>query len=147
MPTDLADYIPHLGPPAGGGGSSYMVPIWAEENAGLENNTFEWAFGNGANTPSNNGITIYVPTGYTASIVAMTATSSSARATSVIEVNLNGVNLGAACNVTLAGRSGVNDAFSPVALSSGDRLNFRTTTAGTSGNPNTVTAWVQYDPV
>ena len=32
---------------------SYMVPIWAEENGGLGNNTYEWAFGNGANTPSN----------------------------------------------------------------------------------------------
>lgn len=131
----------------GGGGSTtleYMVPIWAEENSTLGNSTYEWAFGNGANTPSNNGITIYVPSGFTATIVAMTATTNNAGGTSVIEANINGVLQGANCNVTLTGRSGVNDSFTPVAISSGDRLTFRTTTAGTNGSPNTVCAWIRY---
>jgi hypothetical protein len=39
----------------------YMVPIWAEENATLNDGGYEWAFGNGANSPSNAGIAIYVP--------------------------------------------------------------------------------------
>ena len=124
-----------------------MVPIWAEENSTLGNNTYEWAFGNGANTPSNAGIAIYVPSGYTCAIVAMTACTNSASGSSVIEANINGVLQGANCNVTLSGRSGSNDSFTPVALVTGDRLTFRTTTAGTTGNPNTVTAWLLFSPV
>ena len=116
----------------------YMVPIWAEENAGLGNGSYEWAFGNGANSPSNTGITIYVPSGWTASIVAMTATTNNGSGSSVIEANINGTLKGALCNVTISGRSGVNDSFTPVPVSSGDRLTFRTTTAGTNSGPNTV---------
>lgn len=121
----------------------YMYPIWAEENSGLGNTTYEWAFGNGANTPSNAGIAIYVPSGWTAEIVAMTATTNNASGTSVIEADINGTLQGANCNVTLAGRSGTNDSFTPVALSNGDRLTFRTTTAGTNTAPSTVTAWIK----
>lgn len=131
-------------PSGGGGGGEYMLPIWAEENSGLANNTYEWAFGNGANTPSNHGITIYVPAGWSAAIVAMTATTNTASGSSVIEANINGALQGADCNVTLSGRSGVNDSFPPVPLSSGDRLTFRTTTAGTNSQPNIVTAWLRY---
>ena len=127
-----------------GGGVDYMVPIWAEENSGLGNNTHEWAFGNGANTPSNAGITIYVPAGQTAEIVAMTATTNNGSGSSVIEANINGVNQGSNCNVTLSGRSGSNDTFTPVAVITGDRLTFRTTTAGTNSSPSTVTAWIRY---
>ena len=123
--------------------ATYMYPVWAEENSGLGNSTYEWAFGNGANTPSNAGITIYVPTGWTAEIVAMSATTNNASGTSVIEANINGTLQGANCNVTISGRSGTNDSFTPVALSNGDRLTFRTTTAGTNSSPSTVTAWIR----
>ena len=122
----------------------YMVPIWAEENAALGDNTYEWAFGNGANTPSNTGIAIYVPTGWTCTVVAMSATTNSASGTSVIEANINGTLQGANCNVTISGRSGTNDSFTPVSISNGDRLTFRTTTAGTNSSPSTVTAWLRY---
>jgi hypothetical protein len=46
---------------AGGGGgiSEYMYCVWAEENAALgASNTYEWAFGNGANTPADGGMNI-----------------------------------------------------------------------------------------
>jgi len=122
----------------------YMVPIWAEENSTLGDNTYEWAFGNGANTPTNAGITIYVPSGWSCDIVAMTATTNNASGSSVIEAEINGSLQGASCNVTLSGRSGTNDSFTPVSISSGDRLNFRTTTGGTSSTPCTVTAWLRY---
>jgi hypothetical protein len=125
----------------------YMVPIWAEENATLNDGGYEWAFGNGANSPSNAGIAIYVPPKHECHIVAMTGTTNSASGNSVIEADINGVLQGALCNVTLSGRSGVNDSFTPVALSSGDRLSFRTTTAGTNSQPNTVTAWLRYRSV
>ena len=125
---------------------SYMVPIWAEENQSLANNTYEWAFGNGANTPSNAGITIYVPSDYTCAIVAMTATTNNSSGSSKIEANVNGSVLGASngVEVTLSGRSGENDGFTPYSISNGDRLTFRTRTAGTNSGPNTVTAWLRY---
>ena len=127
--------------------NSYMTAIWAEENATIANSTFEWAFGNGANTPTNHGVTIYVPSGYTCSVVAMTATTDNNSGSSVIEANINGTNQGALCNVTLSGRSGTNDSFTPVSLSNGDRLTFRTTTAGTNTGPNIVTAWIKYTEI
>ena len=125
---------------------SYMVPIWAEENNVLGNNTYEWAYGNGASTPSNAGITIYVPSDYSCAIVAMTATTSNDSGTSKIEANVNGTVLGASnsVEVTLSGRSGENNGFAPYAISTGDRLTFRTRTAGTNTGPNTVTAWLKY---
>ena len=125
---------------------SYMVPIWAEENSILGNNQYEWAFGNGAGTPSNAGITIYVPSDYTCAIVAMTATTNNDAGSSKIEANVNGSVLGASngVEVTLSGRSGENDGFTPYSISNGDRLTFRTRTAGTNGRPSTVTAWLRY---
>lgn len=125
---------------------SYMVPIWAEENQSLGNNTYEWAFGNGANTPSNAGITIYVPSDYTCAIVAMTATTNNPSGSSKIEADVNGSVLGASdgVEVTLSGRSGENNTFTPYSINSGDRLTFRTRTAATNSNPNTVTAWLKY---
>tara|TARA_R100000951_G_scaffold107974_1_gene103842 strand:- start:944 stop:1393 length:450 start_codon:yes stop_codon:yes gene_type:complete len=127
--------------------NTYMTVIWAEENAAIANSTFEWAFGNGANTPTNHGVTIYVPSDYTCSIVAMTATTNNSSGSSTIEANINGTNQGALCNVTLSGRSGTNDSFTPLAMSNGDRLTFRTTTAGTNSGPNIVSAWLKYTEI
>jgi len=124
----------------------YMVAIWAEEADVLTDTTYQWAFGNGANSPSNTGVTVYVPTGYECHIVAMTATTDNASGSSVIEAEINGTLQGSACNVTLSGRSGVNDSFTPVSISSGSRLNFRTTTGGTGTSPNIITAWLRYRP-
>jgi len=143
-PKDVADMVGEH--ESASGLTEYLVPIWAEEGAALGDSTYEWAFGNGANTPSNAGITIYVPSGMQAHIVAMTGTTNSASGTSVIEADVNGSVLGVSdgVEVTLAGRSGSNDSFTPYALSSGDRLNFRTRTAGTNTAPSTVTAWIRY---
>ena len=71
---------------------SYMVPIWAEEKLELQDNAYEWAFGNGAETPTNSGITIYVPSNYTCAIVAMTATTSNDSGNSKIEADVLFVN-------------------------------------------------------
>lgn len=130
----------------GGGLTEYMVPIWAEENSGIADNTFEWAFGSGANTPSNNGIAIYVPSGMECHIVAMGATTNNASGTPTIEAHVNGSNLGVSdgVEVTLSGRSGVNDSFTPYALSNADRLNFRTRLGGTNSSPNSAVAWLRF---
>lgn len=151
QPEDLATvatsgaYSDLSGAPAPGLSESF-VPIWAEENGVLGANTYEWAFGNGADTPNNNGISIYVPSGYEVHIVAMGATTNNAAGSPTIEVEVNGSALGASdgIQITLAGRSGINDSFAPYALSSADRLNFRTISAGTSTSPHTAVAWLRY---
>ena len=130
----------------GGGLSEYMVPIWAEENSGLGNNTFEWAFGNGANTPYQAGISIYVPSGMECHIVAMSAVTNNASGSALIEAQVNNLYLGASdgVQVQMSGRSTVNSSFTDYALSNGDTVNFRTRTAGTNSSPSTVTAWLRY---
>ena len=131
---------------SGGGLSEYMVPIWAEENSSLGNNAREWAFGNGANTPTNNGITIYVPSGMECHIVAMGAATNNASGSPLIEASVNGSDLGASnvVEVQLAGRSGVNDSFTPYQLNTADRLTFRTRTAGINSSPSSVVAWLRF---
>ena len=122
----------------------YRYAIWAEENSTISSATYEWAFGNGANTPAQGGIAIYVPTGETCSLVAMSMASDDATSSATIEAVINGTPQGANANVTTSGaRSAVNDSFTPITLNNNDRLNFRTQTVTTSGNPNTATAWIE----
>lgn len=148
--VDGTDFNTVWATPAGGAGGigsiEYVQPVWAEENSPLGNGAFEWAFGNGANTPSNSGVTIYVPTGQECHIVAMTATTNNNSGTSIIECYVNGIGHGASAGVQvqLSGRSGVNDGFAPFAISTGDRLNFRTVSAGTNTAPNTVCAFLRF---
>jgi hypothetical protein len=123
-----------------------MVCIWAEENATLRNTTFEWAFGNGANMPSNQGVIAYVPTGYTCAVVAMGLSLASGTAT--VEVNLNGVNQGSKASVTVStGASNMNELASPLTVVSGDRLNFRTLSASGTGTPNVACMWLKFTSV
>lgn len=128
------------------GANEYYQAIWAEENSTLADNTYEWAFGNGADTPTNNGICLFIPSGYTAAIVAMSATTNNASGTPTIEASVNGSDIGVSdgVEVTLAGRSGVNSGFTPYVLASGDRLNFKTRIAGTNSSPNTAAMWIRF---
>ena len=121
----------------------YMVPIWAEENAALANSTYEWAFGNGANTANDLGVTIYVPNGWSCQVVAMSLRIKSGTAT--VELVHNGVLQGSNCNVTISsGQGATNDSFTPITISNGDYINFRTTTASGTASSNIVTAWLKY---
>ena len=126
-------------------GQSYMYPVWAEENAGLGTNEYEWAFGNGANTPSDGGLTMYVPSGWNCSIVAMSIRVGGGTAN--VSLVKNGVVQGENAYVNLAaGQSAITE-FQPLYVSNNDYINFRTTSsAGTSG-PCVVTAWVYMERV
>ena len=129
-----------------GGGSTleYMVPIWAEENAALgASNTYEWAFGNGANTPSDGGLTVYVPDGWACTVVAISLRVGGGIAT--VELVHNGVPKGADCRVVLStGQSATDVMGAPLPLSNNDYINFRTlSSSGTSG-PSVVTAWLRF---
>lgn len=123
--------------------NTYMNCIWAEENAALGNNTYEAAFGNGANTPNGHGVPIYVPIGYKCELVAMGLTLRQGTAT--VEAVKNTTLLGSQADVTVSsGISAINDSFTPVAFNSGDIINFHTTTQSGTGGPNVFNAWFKY---
>ena len=123
--------------------NTYMLPIWAEENAKLGNNTYEWAFGNGANTPNDGGITIFVPSGYSCEVVGMSLRVGGGTAT--VELVLNGTLQGSNCNVILSsGQSATNTISPPISISNNDYINFRTTSTSGSSGPNVVSAWLKY---
>ena len=123
-----------------------MLPVWAEENAALATNGHEWAYGNGASSAIDDGIVIYVPSGWTCTVVAMTLKLGATPTAISVQLNLNGVSQGATCNVTCtAVRAATNDSFTPLALVNGDYINFRTQTlSGTTEGPNVVCAWLRY---
>jgi len=124
---------------------TYNVAIWAEENAVLSNNTYEWAFGNGANTGANRGPAIYVPVGYTADIVAVGLTLAGGTAT--VRVELDGVDTGASVTTTFSTNPSSTQEVTPVSVSNNQRLNFKTVSAtGTSG-PCVATAWIKYTEI
>ena len=131
-----------------GGIGEYLVAIWAEENAVLTNTTYQWAFGDGANTPADGGLTVYVPTGWECHVVAMSLRIGGGVATA--ELVLNGVPQGANCDVTVisvagVGKGNTDDSFSPISIIDNSYINFRT--SGVDPNtsaPNVVTAWLRY---
>ena len=129
-------------------GQTYLVPVWAEENAALTSAgaSYQWAFGNGANTPSTNGLIIHVPANETCEIVAIGLVSSAA-ITATVEAVLNGTPQGASCQIALAAAaSGKTTLGTPVSVSDGDILNFRTQAgnAGNTGTPNQAILWLLY---
>ena len=121
----------------------YMVPVWAEENSSLGANAYEWAYGNGANTPNDGGITIYVPSGWECHVVAMSLRIGSGTAT--VELVHNGTVKGDDCNVAVtSGQSAVNVTDPPIEISNNDYINFRTTSASGTSSPNVVCAFLRY---
>jgi hypothetical protein len=123
--------------------NTYMLPVWAEENAALGAGNYEWAFGNGANTPNDGGLTVFVPSGYTCQVVAMSLRVGGGTAT--VELVLNGTLQGSNCDVTVSsGQSATNSSFTPITVSNNNYINFRTTTENNNSGPNVVTAWLKY---
>jgi len=120
----------------------YQIAIWAEENAALANNTYEWAFGNGANTNQNGGIAVFVPSGYSAAVVGLTACLGGGSAT--IELEINGSLTGQTVYVDTAVSRSDGGTITSQTITNADRINFKTQSqSGTSG-PCTVTAWVEF---
>ena len=130
-------------PPGGGGGiSSYMYSVWAEENAALGANSYEWAFGNGANSPADGGLTIYVPNGWNCSVVAMSLRVGGGTAN--VTLLINGVEqLADGCVEIASGQSASNEFTTPLYLNDNDYINFRTKEAAGTSGPCVVTAWIK----
>jgi len=130
--------------PAGGGGSdTSFFSIWAEENSTLgASNTYEWAFGNGSNTQSNEGILMYVPTGYTLTCVAIGAQVDGGTPSATIELVLNGSPQGSSAQVVLTTENErMTELGTPLAIANADRINFRTVSASGTATSSRVVAW------
>ncbi len=121
--------------------SKGLFSIWAEENATLNDASYEWAFGNGSNAPNGKGVVL----DRACTLVSLTACTNVAAATSVIDVQINGAQQG---QVTVDGVTGTGTtADIDYDCSAGDIVGFYTDTAGGAiSGPNIVTAWFEYDP-
>lgn len=108
-----------------------VFPIWAEENQPLGAGATEWAYGNGADTPTTQGI----PIPFNCELFKMTACLNAGSAG--IDALKNGVTAGSISAVAGSTVATVG----PTAFVSGDVLNFQTRTASGTGSPNTVCAW------
>ena len=141
IPAGFADNVDNTS--AGGDTPEYMVPIWAEENAGLATNSYEWAFGNGANTPSDGGLTVYVPSGWNCSAISMSIRVGGGTANVTLLIN-GAEQLGAGCVDITSGQSATNEFPSPLYIEDNDYVNFRTKTASGTSGPCVVTVWLRY---
>lgn len=123
--------------PAGPAAGSVFA-IWAEENSGLGNNTTEWAFGNGANTPSNQGVVVPMACELFAGTLCLR------QGTASVGIYKNGT-LEATVEQAVAASPGYVSLTlgTPVAFAPGDCVGFRTVASAGTNGPNTVTAWMR----
>jgi len=132
----------------------YIMPIWAEENGGLNDDSYEWAFGNGANTPLAHGVVLYVPSGYSAEVVALGLIVNSSSNDAVAEVRCEitdgtgTMRVAGSVTVDIPTTSNIKNIVelsSPEPFVNGEAINFKTVSiSGSSSGPNVVTAYLKY---
>lgn len=104
--------------------------IWAEENANFSTSVgggFQWSFGNGQETPVNNGVIIPVKCELFA--VSLSANTPTSTGTATVGTYRSGIDLETVLDVTVNAGNGyksVNTLASPVTFTAGQYLNFRT---------------------
>jgi hypothetical protein len=122
---------------------TYLTCIWAEENGVLNDNAYEWAFGNGASTPNDGGLEIFVPPGETCNVVAMALVQQDNAADFNVELVINGTPQGASCRVVgTSTRTAMNTSVSAT-INNGDIINFYTNSENGTAAPNTVMVYLQ----
>lgn len=104
--------------------------------------TYEWAFGNGANTPTGRGIVMHVPSGWTCTAEAMGLSINAGTAT--VELEINGSLQGSNADVSVSTGTSNVDTFTGISISDGDVINFRTTVAAGTSGPAQAVAWFKF---
>jgi hypothetical protein len=131
----------------------YIQTIWAEENAALGSDAYEWAFGNGASTPSNHGPAIYVPSGYTCELVAIglcvSSSSGDVIAEVKVEVDLSSVSETVTVDQTTGSGTqsnrNIQELTTPYTITNMQVLNFKTVSvSGSTQGPNVATAYIRF---
>lgn len=119
-------------PPSGSAGFT----VWAEENSPLSANTEEWAFGNGANIPIGQGTILPNCELYGAGLSLRQGAAS-------VGVYINSSLVGSVSNLNAIGGD-VKRCYiefpTPVLITAGSVVSFRTLTAAGTSTPNVVTA-------
>ena len=116
------------------GGSIFCV--WAEESADLGNGAFEWAYGNGNETPNGMGVVLV----FDCELIGLGLTLEG-NATCQVEAYKNTTATGKRVSTSNNKKSHVTFADTPIQYSAGDVVNFRTITGSTASNAGIVTAW------
>ncbi len=111
--------------------------MWAEETGPLADNTFEWAFGNGDNTPNGHGLVIPVD----CELWAMSLDHEGGVNTIVRAVHNSNSGLSDYQVETSGTEQGFNVFPIPLRISAGDIVNFRTISTSVEGTSGRVTAW------
>lgn len=105
----------------GGGGSSYFETIiWAEENGAISSNTDEWSYGNGSV-----GADIGIPSFWDCEAVGMVLNAETVGTSLGVWLRVNSANT---LGIVATQRDNFVDFPTPVAISRGDRINFKTAT-------------------
>lgn len=111
--------------------------IWAEESASLGANNYEWAFGNGDNTPNGDGIVIPID----CELFAMSLNHEGG-ANTTVRIVINTDASQSTYQVSTSGaENGYNTFGTPLSFSAGDIANFRTISASTGGTSGRISAW------
>ena len=116
-----------------------IFPIWAEENAALAATTYEWAFGDGAATPTGEGLVLP----FRCSLIALSLSLSGGAARAKVEVERDGVIESDYAIDLTASNQGFQEFFTPLQFSAGSVINFRTLTASGTAATNVVCAWMR----
>lgn len=112
-----------------------IFPIWAEENAALLNNAFQWALGNGNDTPSGSGVV--VP--FDCELIALTL-SHELSVTARVQAWRNSGGTGKTVTTNNAKTGVANFEGNPAVYLAGQVFNFRTDIGGEGGG-STASAW------
>lgn len=116
-----------------------IFPIWAEENAVLAAATYEWAFGDGANTAT--GLGVVLP--FRCHLIALSLSLSGAAARAKVEVERDGTIESAYAIDLSASNQGFQEFPEPLLFSAGSVLNFRTLTQTGTVAGNVICAWMR----
>lgn len=116
-----------------------IFPIWAEENAALGVNAYEWAFGNGADTASGLGLVLPFRCG----LIALSLSLSGAAARAKVEVERDGTIEPLYAIDLTSSNQGYQDFYIPLEFSAGSILNFRTVSQTSTAASNVICAWMQ----
>lgn len=127
----------------------YYDQIWGEESGNFSASSaggYQYSYGNGE-TGETGGVSVYVPPGYTAAVVGMTFCSkgtSTGVVDLVISRTLQGVNFAVAS--TASNTSTLNLA-TPIPISNGAKLTFRTMSVSAASDGNVATAIIKFTEV
>ncbi|MEM6966917.1 MAG: hypothetical protein AAF573_19285, partial [Bacteroidota bacterium] len=114
-----------------------IFSVWAEESSALGANQYEWAFGNGDNTPNGDGIVIPVD----CELFAMSLNHEGGANTVVQAIKNTDATL-TAYQVQNTGTENGHITFgTPLTFVAGDVINFRTISSSSGGASGRVSAW------